>query len=84
MPLPREKRKDPQEVRPEAQTTKDGEEGTPKAQKKKKQKATKLPLNTALTEDDYELMATRMHDMLKESFEAMQTSQEKLHSMVEK
>ena len=97
MPLPGEKRKDLQQVPPEAQTTKDGEEGIPEAQttkdgeegipeaqKKKNQKATKLPLKTALTEDDYELMAMRMHDMLKDSFEAMQTSQENIHSVVEK
>ena len=47
-------------------------------------KSTKLPSKTALTEDDYELIATRMHDTLKDSFEAMQTSQEKIQSMVEK
>ena len=64
--------------------TKDGEQGTPEAQKKKKHKATKLPSKTALTEDDYELIATRMHDTLKDSFEAMQTSQEKIQSAVEK
>ena len=64
--------------------TKDGEEETPELQNRKKHKATKLPLKTALTEDDYELMATRMHDMLKDSFEAMQTSQAKIQSAVEK
>ena len=69
---------------PEAHTTKDGEEETLEAQKKKKQKATKLPLKTALIEDAYELMAMRMHDTLKDSFEAMQTSQEKIQSAVEK
>ena len=84
VPLPGEKRKDPQQVPPEAQPTKDGEEGTPEAQKKKKQKATKLPLKTTLTEDDYELMEMRMHDTLEGLFEAMQTSQEKIHSVVEK
>ena len=84
VPLLGEKRKDSQQVPPEAQMTKDGEEGTPEAQKKKKHKATKLPSKTALTEDDYELIATRMHDMLKDSFEAMQTSQAKIQSVVEK
>ena len=64
--------------------TKDGEEETPNAQKKKKHKATKPPLKTALTEDDYELIATRMHDTLKDSFEVMQTLQEKIQSAVEK
>ena len=63
---------------PEAQTIKDGEEETPDTQNKKKHKATKLPSKTALTEDDYELIATRMHDTLKDSFEAMQTSQAKI------
>ena len=58
--------------------TKDGEEGTLEAHKKKKHKATKIPSKTALTEDDYELIATRMHDTLTDSFEAMQTSQAKI------
>ena len=68
---------------PEAQTTKDGEEETPNAQKKKKHKATKPPSKTALTKDDYELIATRMHDTLKDSFKVMQTSQENIQSAVE-
>ena len=41
-------------------------------------------MKTALTKDDYELIATRMHDSLKDSFEAMQTSQQKIQSVVEK
>ena len=58
--------------------TKDGEEEIPEITKKKKRKVTKPPSKTALTEDDYELIATRMHDTLKDSFEAMQTSQAKI------
>ena len=66
--------KDGEQGKPETQMTKDGEKEIPEAQKKKKHKATKPPSNIALTEDDYELIATRMHDTLKDSFEAMQTS----------
>ena len=84
VPPPGQKRKYLQQVPPEAQMTKDGEEGTPGAQKKKKHKATKLPSKTALTKDDYELIATRMHDTLKDSFEVMETSQAKIKSTVEK
>ena len=64
--------------------TKDGEEEIPEAQKKKKHKVTKPPIKTALTDDDYELIATRTHDTLKDSFDAMQSSQEKIQSAVEK
>ena len=74
MPLPGEKRKDPQQVPPEVQTTKDGEEGTPEVQKRKKQKATKLPLKTALTDDDYEQIAVRLKDEMDDTFQAMQAS----------
>ena len=63
---------------------KDGEQVTPEAHKRKKTKATKLPSDTILTEDDYELIAMRMHDALKDSFEAMHTSQEKIQSTIEK
>ena len=44
----------------------------------------KPPPKTVLTEDDYELIATRLHDSLKDSFEVMQTLQEKIQSAVEK
>ena len=71
MPLPGEKWKDPEDAQLDSPT------------KKEKRKPSRLPLKTALTEDDYELIATRMHDTLKESFEAMQKSQEKMQSMVE-
>ena len=63
---------------------KDGEQVTPEAHKRKKTKATKLPSDTILTEDDYELIAMRMHDALKDLFEAMHTSQEKIQSTIEK
>ena len=84
VPLPGQKRKDGEQGTPETQTTQDGEEDIPETPKKKKNKATKPLSKTALTEDDYELIATRMHDTLKDSFEVMQTSQEKIHSVVEK
>ena len=84
VPLPGEKRKNPQQVPSDAQMKKDREEDMLEAQKKKKHKVTKPPLKTALTDDDYELIATRMHDTFKDSFEAMQTSQAKIQSAVEK
>ena len=68
MPLPGEKRKYPQQVPPETQMTKDGKEGTPEAQKRKKQKATKLPLKTPLTDDDYEQIAARLKDEMNDTF----------------
>ena len=78
MPLPREKRKDPHQVPLEAQMTKDGEEGTPEVHKRKKKKATKLPLKTALTDDDYEQIVARLKDEMEDTFQAMQASQGKL------
>ena len=53
-------------------------------QKKKKHKTSKPPIKTALTDDDYELTATRTHDTLKDSFDVIQSSQEKIQSAVEK
>ena len=64
--------------------TKDGEEGPLETQKKKKHKTSKPVLKTTLTEDDYELIATRTCDTLKDSFDAVKTSQEKIQSTVEK
>ena len=64
--------------------TKDGEEGPPETQQKKKHKTSKPPLKTALTDDDYELIATRTHDTLKDSLDVIQSSQEKIQSAVEK
>ena len=37
-----------------------------------------------MTDDDYELIATRTHDTLKDSFDVIQSSQEKIQSAVEK
>ena len=68
----------------EAQTTKNGEEGPPETQYKKKQKTSKPVLKTALIDDDYELIATRTCDTLKDSLDAMKESQEKRQSAVEK
>ena len=67
--------KDTAEAPPLTQKRKDAEEvslGAPK--KKKKTKASKEPTETVLKEDDYEFIATRLQDAMKESFQAMQKS----------
>ena len=61
-----EKRKDPEEAPLDS------------PMKKKKQKATKLPLKTALTDDDYEQIAARLKDEMDDTFQAMQASQGKI------
>ena len=66
VPLPGEKRKDPEEAPLDS------------PMKKKKQKATKLPLKTALTDDDYEQIAARLKDEMDDTFQVMQASQGKL------
>ena len=71
MPLPGEKRKDPEEAPLESAT------------KKKKQKATKLPLKTALTDDDYKQIAARLKDEMDDTFQAMQASQGKLQGAID-
>ena len=73
-----EKRKDPPEEPIEAQMKKNGGQETIETQKKKKHKTSKPVLKTALTDDDYELIAIRTCDTIKESFDAMKTSQEKI------
>ena len=78
------KRKDPQEVPPEAQKTKNGEEETPEAQKRKKSKSTKPALEIALTDDDYDQIATRLKEEMSDTFQAMQTSQNKLQGAIDK
>ena len=78
------KRKDVEEVPPEAQMRKDAEEVSPKAQKRKKPKASKPITQAALTEDDYNLIATRLQDEMQESFQKMQTLQDKIHSTLDK
>ena len=78
-----EKRKDP-EGPTEEHTTKDGEQETSEIRKKKKQKDTKPIPMAALTDEDYELIATRTCDTLKDSFDAVKSSQEKMQSIVEK
>ena len=82
-PLPRDKRKPSQQVPSEAQMTKDGEEGTLEAQKRKKQKATKIPLNTTLIDDDYEQIPARLKDEMGDTFQAMQASQGKLQGAID-
>ena len=65
-------------------TTKDGSQETTATQGRKKQKTSKPVLKTALTEDDYELIATRTCDTLKDSFDEVKQSQENIQSTVEK
>ena len=84
VPPPREKRKDLPEESAEIPTTKNGSQGTTETQKRKKQKTSKPVLQTALTDDDYELIATRTCDTLKDSFDAVKSLQEKMQSTIEK
>ena len=76
--------KDTVEGPPSAQKRKDAEEEPIEAPKRKKSKASKLALETALTDDDYEQIAARLKEEMKDSFEAMQLLQDKLQSTVEK
>ena len=57
---------------------KDAVEVPPAAQKRKKVKASKPTIETTLTEDDYDLIATILKEEMRVSFQAMQTSQDKL------
>ena len=50
---------------------KDGEQVTPEAHKRKKTKATKLALETSLTDDDYEQVAARLKEEMSETFQAI-------------
>ena len=70
--------KDTAEGPPSAQKRKDAEEEPIEAPKRKKSKASKPALETALTDDDYEQIAARLKEEMKDSFEAMQLSQDKL------
>ena len=78
------KRKDAIEVPLVAQKRKDAEEAPPEAPKKKKFKASKPTTETALKEDDCELITTRLQEAMRDSFQEMQTSQDKLQSMIDK
>ena len=69
------KRKDAVEVPPVAQKRKDAVEVPPAAQKRKKFKASKPTTQTALKEDDYDM---------RDSFQVMQTLQDKLQSTIDK
>ena len=70
-------RKDAVEVPPAAQKRKDAVDVPPPAPKRKKVKASKPTIETTLTEDDYDLIIARLEEM-QDSFQAMQTSQDKL------
>ena len=64
---------------------KDAAEVPPTAQKKRKKFKSSMPTTeTALTEDDYDIIATRLKEDMRDSFQAMQTSQDKLQSMIDK
>ena len=84
VPPPAQKRKDTIEVPPSAQKRKDVVEVPPEAQKRKKSKASKPILETALTDDDYDQTAARLKEEMKDSFQAMKTSQDKLQSTIDK
>ena len=73
-PLPGVKRKKPAGGPAEVATTK----------KKKKHKATKPASQATLTDEDYELIATRTSDVLKDTLDAMREQKEKIQSAVEK
>ena len=69
------KRKYAVEVPPAAQKRKYAVEVPPAAQKKRKQFRSSMPTTeTALTEDDYDLIAARLKEEMRDSFQAMQTS----------
>ena len=51
--------------------------------KKKKQKTTKPPLETTLTDDDYDQIAARLRDEMGDTFQAMQASQGKLQGAID-
>ena len=70
--------KDTAEVPPLAQKRKDAEEEPLEAPKRKKSKASKPALETALTDNDYEQIATILKEEMKDSFEEMQLSQDKI------
>ena len=63
---------------------KDAVEVPPAAQKRKKFKALNPTTETALTEDDYDQIAARLKEDMRDSFQAMQTSQDKLQSTIDK
>ena len=67
------KRKDAVEVPPVAQKRKDAVDVPPPAQKRKKFKSSKPTTETALTEDDYDIIAARLKEEMQDSFQAMQT-----------
>ena len=73
-PLPGVKRKKSTGGQTEVATTK----------KKTKHKATKPPSQATLTDEDFELIATRTSDELKDTLDAMRNQQEKIQSAVEK
>ena len=78
------KKTDTVEVPPQAQKRKDVEEVPPKAPNKKKTKALKPTTETALTEDDYDLIVAILKEEMRDSFQAMQTSQDKMQSTIDK
>ena len=84
VPLHGQKKRDVPKESATTPSTKDGSQETTTTQGRKKQKTSKPTLKTALTEDDYELITTRTCDTLKDSFDEVKQSQEKIQSSVEK
>ena len=84
VPLQGQKKRDVPEESATTPPTKDGSQETTTMQGRKKQKTSKPTLKTALTDDDYELIATRTCDTLKDSFDEVKQSQENIKSVVEK
>ena len=74
------KKRDVPEESATTPTTKDGSQETTTTQRRKKQKTSKPVLTTVLTEDDYELIATRTCDTLKDSFDEVKQSQERFRA----
>ena len=63
---------------------KDAVEVPPAAQKRKKVKSSIPTTQTALIEDEYDLIVARLQEEMRDSFQAMQTSQDKLKSTIDK
>ena len=60
-------------------------EGPSAPPKKKKKKVTiVVPPEPAMTEDEYNLIASRIHEKMQEKFDAMQSSQDQLQSTLDK
>ena len=60
-------------------------EGPSAMPKKKKKKVTiTAPQEPAMTDDEYDIIAARIHEKMKDIFDVMQTSQDQLQSTIDK